>query len=320
MTAVTFFYHGLKIDVHSDNRKFLELLTSYHDFLLCPGNDSIIAEIGITVDTSKKIDNEYFGTVVLGENNVMIRASGRKMSEVVIDPHSNRVMALLPEPDKHVIEAQFDAVFMQPLKYLAKKYGIFFLHASSVALDDSHGIIFVGVPHAGKSTLALALLLSGYSYVAEESPAVCIRDGTLSVYGFPEPIGVGVDSLRNFPELKKFCTGTTAPYLKYRLPYHSFCSGNALAVCRPGTLFFPEYRENGPLEIRKVPLPEALQRIIALELEAYADEYNRPLAQNHLDTLGTLVQNTDTYRLFYNDSHISELPACITDTVTRKSI
>jgi hypothetical protein len=318
MAEATFFYHGLKIDIRSDNEWFLELLTSYHDFLLRPTPEPGLSEISISIDTGKKIEQEYFGTVVLDQNAVMTRASGRKFAEVIIDPHTNSVTALLPEPESYVIEAQFEAVFMQPLKYLAKKSGIFFLHASSVAFDDTRGIIFLGNQHKGKSTLALTLLLNGYSYVAEESPSVCIHNGQPLIYGFPEPIGVGVNSLKNFPELKKYCRDTTGPYLKHRLKYDTFCTGNALDICRPSTLFFPEYRESGPLEIREVPKLEALQRIINLELEAFTDEYNRPLAQNHMEALGALAQNTEVFELFYNDHHLSDLPSFITDIVTRK--
>ncbi len=316
MKSTAFIYHGLKINVSADNGTFVELLNSYHDFILCDDSIPFHKEIFIRVDSGKAIEKEYFGTVCIGDKAVMTRASGKKMTEVIIDPHSNNVVALLPEPDKHIIEAKFEAIFMQPLKYLAKKYGIFFMHASSVALDSKRGIIFLGDQHAGKSTMALNLLLNGYCYVAEESPAICIENGEAYLYGFPEPIGVSEQSLKNFPELKKYCKNTTEPYLKHRIKFDTISPGRIIQKCRPCAIFLPEYRENNELEFKVVNKIEALQRILTLELECFTDEYNRTLTQKHMNALGTLVQNTATYQLFYNDNHLPEIPDKITELIS----
>lgn len=316
MQAVHLYYHGLKVTVEAEHGKFLDLLVSYHDFLKSDENVEYREEIHIHVNSGKRLENEFFGSVYVDENSIMKRCSSRKMAEVSINPYTNDVTASLPSPDDFIIEALFEAVFMQPLKYLAKKHGIFFMHASSVALNRDTGILFIGDQGAGKSTMALNLLMHGYYYVAEESPAVVVRDNEPVLYGFPEPLGISRKSLVNFPMLKKYCSETTFPYLKHRIRFDTIKPGMTLKECRPAAIFFPEYRDHKSHEFEELTTEDAMKTILGLELELYQDKFNLELAQQHMAALGTLVEGTRIFRMFYNDSCLSDIPASIANLLT----
>jgi hypothetical protein len=64
------------------------------------------------------------------------------------------------------------------------------VHAAAVALNDV-GVLIVGSPGSGKSTLVLSCLqLAGMSHLADDVLFLAKDDGIVHVYAFPEDIGV----------------------------------------------------------------------------------------------------------------------------------
>ncbi len=63
------------------------------------------------------------------------------------------------------------------------------IHAGAVALNDN-GVLIVGSPASGKSTLILSCLESGMSLLADDVLFLAKDDGLVRVYAFPEDIGV----------------------------------------------------------------------------------------------------------------------------------
>jgi hypothetical protein len=318
MNKRIFYFHGLQINVISENEHILNNITQYHEFLKNKHVKNISGTINITIDSSKNnvFEDEYFGTVIVENSNVVEMAYGKKITEVSINPNINEVSAVVSSMDGYAVEVLFEALFMQPIKYLAKKYGIFFMHASSVALDREHGIIFLGNPHAGKSTFALTLLMNGYYYLAEESPAISMNNDELFLYGFPEPIGVSEGSLKNFPALKKYCNKTTGQYLKHRIKFDKIFSNKTLDKCIPCAVFFPHYREtDDPLDFHELNKVEAMRELMSLELKVYTDDFNRSLTKEHMRNLGALAERARVFHLYYNDSHLAQIPEAITNLI-----
>ncbi len=63
------------------------------------------------------------------------------------------------------------------------------VHAGAIALDDD-GILIVGSPGSGKSTLILSCLEAGMKHLADDVLFLGKDDGKVIVYAFPEDIGV----------------------------------------------------------------------------------------------------------------------------------
>lgn len=63
------------------------------------------------------------------------------------------------------------------------------VHAASVAEDDA-GILIVGSPASGKSTLVLSCLQTGMNHLGDDVLFLAKDDGLVKVYAFPEDIGI----------------------------------------------------------------------------------------------------------------------------------
>jgi hypothetical protein len=59
------------------------------------------------------------------------------------------------------------------------------LHAGCVARPDGHGVLFVGGPGAGKSTLTAACVRAGFPYLSDEFGAIDRRRGQVVPYAKP---------------------------------------------------------------------------------------------------------------------------------------
>lgn len=99
-------------------------------------------------------------------------------------------------------------------------------HASVVKSNTSaEGMKLTGSSGSGKSTLLLALLKSGYQFVADD---VAIIDSNNHIRPYFRPVGIRHNTLSLFPELTDCCagslsfataTGTTYAVQPSRLPY-----------------------------------------------------------------------------------------------------
>lgn len=63
------------------------------------------------------------------------------------------------------------------------------VHAAAVA-EGENGILIVGSPGSGKSTLVLACLHAGMNHLADDVLFLAKDDGLVRIYAFPEDIGV----------------------------------------------------------------------------------------------------------------------------------
>jgi len=74
-------------------------------------------------------------------------------------------------------------------------------HAAALARGD-HGLILVGHPGSGKSTLTYACVRRGYSIVAEDAIFVPPKEGLLTIWGMARYLYLLPDAVRFFPELQ----------------------------------------------------------------------------------------------------------------------
>jgi hypothetical protein len=80
-------------------------------------------------------------------------------------------------------------VFYMVIGAMLGNDGYEIVHAASVAEDDA-GILIVGSPASGKSTLVLSCLQTGMNHLADDVLFLARDDGLVRVYSFPEDIGI----------------------------------------------------------------------------------------------------------------------------------
>jgi hypothetical protein len=95
-------------------------------------------------------------------------------------PDAGRTWPLWPR-----LEMAADTVFHDALTRIP---GHLMFHAGALAGEAGEGVILVGESHHGKSTLTLALMLSGYHFFSDEVAAVRLADGML--HPFPRALSL----------------------------------------------------------------------------------------------------------------------------------
>lgn len=80
-------------------------------------------------------------------------------------------------------------VFYMIIGALLRYDGYEIVHAAAVALDDA-GVLFVGSPGSGKTTLVLSCLQMGMQLLADDVLFLDKDGGVVKAYAFPEDIGV----------------------------------------------------------------------------------------------------------------------------------
>jgi hypothetical protein len=83
------------------------------------------------------------------------------------------------------------------------------LHAACVTEPAGGGVLLVGGPGAGKSTLAAALVSAGMAYLTDELAGIDLQAGAVAPY--PKPLVLDDDRLVPASSLGKVAAGPTAP-------------------------------------------------------------------------------------------------------------
>jgi hypothetical protein len=92
-------------------------------------------------------------------------------------------------------------IFPVLLSILAGSVGLVELHASCVA-RGGNGLILTGPSRSGKSTLALALTHSGFSFLSDDRTFCSLTRNKLLAWGLPRPLKLRRDAASWFEELR----------------------------------------------------------------------------------------------------------------------
>lgn len=118
--------------------------------------------------------------------------------------------------------------------------GVLVMHASALELGG-RGILLVGPPGAGKSTMAAALCQEGWSFLADDIAAISRNDaGVLQIIpGFPKQkltpesaamLGIETAGLSIVPDKNKFVIPMTAAFCSQPVPIKAIYE----IICQPG--------------------------------------------------------------------------------------
>jgi hypothetical protein len=163
------------------------------------------------------------------------------------------------------------------------------LHAAAVA-RDGRLVLFAGPSGAGKTTLTLALLGAGWSYLTDDLAPVDRATG--EVEPFPKPLGVKDpgrwDALAHaFAGLE----GIARPQAGFLVPGTAFPIADS--PLRPSRLFFAEFRSGARLEVRE---------LTAANATALATKYVRRLDPEVVRVLNGLCSACRCAGLTYGDA------------------
>lgn len=181
-------------------------------------------------------------------------------------------------------------VFMLPLLELAKRRGLFPLHAATVSADG-RGLLLPGTSGAGKTTLAVALARAGWEFGGDDMVFLHHEPDGLVARAFPDEVDVTDRTATMFPELTSLLARPRDPEWPkraLRLEDHVKCT--PALVCRPAAVAFPTIATRTALQPMDAgdALVELLPNVLLTEPAS---------SQRHVDVLSELVRTVPCFRL-----------------------
>jgi hypothetical protein len=186
-------------------------------------------------------------------------------------------------------------LFTIPLLEVAKRRGLFGLHAACVA-RDGEGVLIAGPSGAGKSTLTVALVRAGFDFLSDD--IVFLRreegqQGQVRVIAFPDTVDITTDTIAMFSELRDI---RDAPLpdgrSKRRVRVEERFGATAVASCSPRALVLVEFASDEKSALVAVPKNDALVSLAPNVL--LTDERS---SQAHFTSLATLAREVPCYAL-----------------------
>ena len=301
--------HGVKVRLSADHPLiFRTLLADLAAFRSSPSNDKQTIHLKISALAPFLRDGETDRETAMqsaGKEGLVTRHMTTDIT-VLTHPQKREIRAaVVPEPSL-LPDPAYHYLFTQPLNLWFKRKGLFFLHAGCVA-DRSRGVLLIGHPRAGKSTLSLSAVRAGFKFLSDEQPLLGLRGGKVLAHCFPRRIRLGRPSAARFPELRRLL-GRSGKRLIFSM--ESIRPGSLQSSSPVSLLIFPRFKKQGALQLRRLQPAAALAQL--LEDDHFVWYRNKPLdriSQRHLDLFQKLVLQAPAYRLEYNDRDISKIPA-----------
>lgn len=160
-------------------------------------------------------------------------------------------------------------VFYMVIGAMLGNNGFEVVHAGAVALQDQ-GILIVGSPGSGKSTLVLACLQVGMRLLADDVLFLGKDDGLVRVYAFPEDIGVRPGTLEMLGQHEFVQTVSDDQRQKRFVNVQRYFQGQFVDSCPVRLMVFLHRKQRGE-EFRAESLSQA-QAVSSLMQEYISHE------------------------------------------------
>jgi hypothetical protein len=258
------------------------------DFVAVPES----ADLPARPARSRPVYDPPGGEIVYGEEEDVLHIRLGERFAALCEPAQSRTRIAVRDPGVEDLWLLSHPLFTLPLAELAKRRGLFSLHAAGLALDG-RALLLPGTSGAGKSTLSVALARAGFGFLGDDTLFLVLRPEGLRVLAFPDEVDLTDESAGFFPELAPHLTAPEHDGWKKRQLQAAHLPGTEVIwESAPGFLVFP--RVAGRTESRLVPLPrdEAL-----LELAPNVLLTEPRSSQAHFDALAALAAASDCYRL-----------------------
>lgn len=179
------------------------------------------------------------------------------------------------------------------LAFALRHRRLFHLHAAVLA-DGERAVLVAGQAHAGKTTLAIALLEAGLAPLCDDAAYVAEQNAEVRVAGVARPFHLRRDTLRAFPRLAAHAGPPDATGRRDLDPRAAWPRAPAGAL-RPGLLLFPQIDRRAETTVAPLAPAEALGLLVEASALVVIDGAAR--APEHLALLGRLASEAPAVRV-----------------------
>ena len=182
--------------------------------------------------------------------------------------------------------------------WMGKNVTRYLLMHSAVVERAGKALLLPGTSGVGKSTLSTVLAARGWRLLSDEVAVIRPNDGL--VLPHPRPISLKNNSIdmmaKRFPDasISRRYEGTTKGTVAFLRPPEDAIE-RALEPAKPRLVVFPRFDPDGEPELRQLEKAPAFMRLVD-----NSPQYST-LLETGFETLATLVEGCEHYRLTYNN-------------------
>ena len=200
-------------------------------------------------------------------------------------------------------------VVMTSLAPLLRRRGFFFIHAFAVLDDSKNAILFVAPSKHGKTTSGLAMIMSGWQLLANDT-ALLGEDsqGIISLLS-PGSVNVRANSFRLIPSLSQYLDEDHPKdqISRYTIPRLELMNSSEITpMGKLKRVYFPQIGDGEDHILSPVPRAVGLAHL----MEASMDQWDNPTWLTHLNFLERLAPQVK-FRYLTLGNNLDGLPPLI---------
>jgi hypothetical protein len=175
-------------------------------------------------------------------------------------------------------------------------HGLFHLHAGALVAPDGRGILVAGGAGAGKSSLTLALLEAGCTYLGDDAVFLSARGGEVAVLALPRPFHVAPRTAAAFPRVGALLSDLLPTGEKRRLdPRLAWPGRERVSMPLPSLLLLPHVSGKATTIVEPLSSAEAMGALIESSTLVVVD--GLPGGDEHLEVLRRAADGVRAWRV-----------------------
>jgi hypothetical protein len=178
---------------------------------------------------------------------------------------------------------------------LLRPLGVFSLHAAAVVSTDGMGMLIVGAPSSGKSTLALGLLRRGWKYLTDDAVLLRRQADKVEVLACRQDAYVNADDAARYDDLLwKEAVSDGRGGCKLRLCPSAAYPSQIVLRCVPHVVLVAHIAQGRQTLLRPIDQVQCLRQLLA---QSGPHLFDRPTMGAQLAMLTRLLHQADIYEL-----------------------
>ena len=176
-----------------------------------------------------------------------------------------------------------------------RRCGVFDVHSGGVVAPDGTTALCIGPSGSGKSTLTLQLLSAGWGYLSDDVILLSDSERGIEARGVRRVFALTQTSLEAAMLASPVMTTAGSTSSKLALVPQDYFPDRLTSSSIPGVLLFLKIVKAGTSSFQKLTEYEAMTRLLKQCPWAC---YDKPVANNYVSVLGTLVKQSTAFDLF----------------------